>query len=172
VQFAFVEQYVDVFSRTFLPATAEAGLSMATVTRHMHVMRRCVEPHDGAVLVTKCTRPDRPTGRDYLMVLTYRRLVVTQESRVLRQLRLHLNTELRHLGNVVWHPDQRMSAVVFAATAIDGVRERFLIKVANPKQVWHLDALLTHVFKPRSAAGMHRSVVAEPPHLISQFGAY
>src|SRR5262245_30898586 len=145
---------------------------MATVTRHMQVLRRCVEPDDCAVLATRCTRPDRPLGHEYLFVLTYRRLVVTQETRVLRQLRLHLNTELRHLGNVVWHPDQRLSAVEFAATAIDGVRERFLIKVANPKQVWHLDALLTHVFKPRTASGMHRSVVTEPPHLISQFGAY
>lgn len=163
---------MDVFSRTFLPATAEAGLPMATVTRHMHVMRRCVEPDDGAVLVTRCTRPDRPLGREYLMVLTYRRLVVTQETRVLRQLRLHLNTELRHLGNVVWHPDQRLSAVEFAATAIDGVRERFLIKVTHPKNVWHLDALLTHVFKPRLVGGVQRSVVAEPPRLISPLGAY
>lgn len=163
---------MDVFSRTFLPATAEAGLPMATVTRHMHVMRRCVEPDDGAVLVTRCTRPDRPMGREYLLVLTYRRLVVTQETRVLRQLRLHLNTELRHLGNVVWHPDQRLSAVEFNATAIDGVRERFLIKVAHPKNVWHLDALLTHVFKPRSVATMHRTVAAEPPLLISPLGAY
>lgn len=144
---------------------------MATVTRHMHVMRRCVEPDDGAVLVTRCTRPDQPLGREYLMLLTYRRMVVTQESRVLRQLRLHLNTELRHLGNVVWHPDQRLSTVEFAATAIDGVRERFLIKVAHPKHVWHLDALLTHVFKPRSVGAM-RTVAAESPRLISPLGAY
>ncbi len=163
---------MDVFSRTFLPATAEAGLPMATVTRHMHVMRRCVEPDDGALLVTRCTRPDRPLGREYLMVLTYRRLVVTQETRVLHQLRLHLNTELRHLGNVVWHPDQRLSAVEFAATAVDGVRERFLIKVAQPKQVWHLDALLSHVFKPRSVGGVQRSVMPESPRLVTPLGAY
>lgn len=167
---AFVESDVDVFSRTFLPATAEAGLPMATVTRHMHVVRRCVEPDDGAVLVTRCTRPDRPLSHEYLMVLTYRRLVVTQETRVLRQLHLHLNTELRHLGNVVWHPDQRLGTVEFAATAIDGVRERFLIKVANPKHVWHLDALLTHIFKPRSVASVQR-MVARPPRQISPLGA-
>jgi hypothetical protein len=172
VHLAFVKSDVDVFSRTFLPATAEAGLPMATVTRHMHLMRRCIEPDDGTVLVTRCTRPDRLLGREYLMVLTYRRLVVTQESRVLRQLHLHLNTELRHLGNVVWHPDQRLGAVEFAATAIDGVRERFLIKVAHPKHVWHLDALLSHVFKPRLAAGAQRTVPAEPARLVSPLGAY
>lgn len=163
---------MDVFSRTFLPATAEAGLPMATVTRHMHVMRRCVEPDDGAVLVARCTTPDRPHGHEYLMLLTYRRLVVTQESRVLRQLHLHLNTELRHLGNVVWHPDHQLSGVEFAATAIDGVRERFLIKVTDPKRVWHLDALLTHVFKPRSVASMQRSAAAGPQRLISPLGAH
>jgi hypothetical protein len=160
---------VDVFSRTFLPATAEAGLPMATVTRHMHVMRRCVEPNDGVVLVARCSRPDRPHGHEYLMVLTYRRLVVTQETRVLRQLHLHLNTELRHLGNVVWHPDPSQSALEFAATAIDGVRERFLVKVAHPKQVWHLDALLTHVFKPRLVASRQRSAGTQP-RLISPLG--
>jgi hypothetical protein len=163
---------VDVFSKTFLPATAEAGLPMSTVTRHMYVMRRCIEPDDSVVLVARCTRPDRPLGREYLMVLTYRRLVVTQESRVLHQMHLHLNTELRHLGNVVWHPDQRLSGVEFAATAIDGVRERFLIKVANPKRVWHLDALLTHIFKPRTAGGVHRTPTMELPLLVSPLGAY
>jgi hypothetical protein len=45
-----------------------------------------------------------------------------------------------------------MGAVELAATAVDGVRERFLIKVGHPKRVWHLDALLSHVFKPRTAA--------------------
>jgi hypothetical protein len=171
VHLALVETFVDVFSRTFLPATAEAGLPTATVARQMHVMRRCIETDDGAVLVTRCTRPDRPLGQEYLLVLTYRRLVVTQETRLLRQMRLHLNTELRHLSNVVWHPDQQLSAVEFAATAIDGVRERFLIKVGHPKHVWHLDALLSHVFKPRSPA-LQRTVAAEPPRLIAPLGAY
>ena len=36
-----------------------------------------------------------------------------------------------------------------AATAIDGVRERFLIRVGHPKQVWQLDALFSHVFRTR-----------------------
>jgi hypothetical protein len=140
---------MDVFSRTFLPAAAEAGVAIPTVSRHMPVFRRCVESDDATVLVARCLRPDRPMHGEFLLLLTYRRLVVTQETRVLHRLRLHLNTELRHLSNVTWNPDPRMSAVELAATAIDGVRERFWIKTGHPKQVWHLDALLTHAFRPR-----------------------
>jgi hypothetical protein len=157
---------MDVFSRTFLPATSEAGLTMPTVSRHMPILRRCIEHDDPAVLVARCVRPDRPLGREYLMVLTYRRLVLTQESWLTRRLRLHLNTELRHLGNIVWLPDQRLSAVEFAATAVDGIRERFLVKVNHPKQVWHLDALFSHVFKPR-VLGVQRT-----DSMLSPVGAF
>ena len=69
---------------------------------------------------------------------------------MLHRLRLHLNSEIGHLGNVTWNPDPRLSAVELAATAVDGVRERFWIRVGHAKQVWHLDALLSHVFKPRA----------------------
>lgn len=143
---------MDVFSRTFLPAAAEAGVAIPTVSRHMPVFRRCVEADDATVLVSRCLRPDRPMHGEFLLLLTYRRLVVTQETRMLHRLRLHLNTELRHLSNVTWNPDPRLSAVEFAATAVDGVRERFWIKTGHPKQVWHLDALLSHAFRPRSMA--------------------
>ena len=36
-----------------------------------------------------------------------------------------------------------------AATAIDGIRERFLIRTSHPKQVWQLDALLNQAFRTR-----------------------
>jgi hypothetical protein len=140
---------MDVFSRTFLPAAAEAGVTLPTVSRHMPIFRRCVESGDTTVLVTHCTRPDRPVQREYLLLLTCQRLVVTQQTRMLHRLRLHLNAELRHLSNVLWNPDPRLAAVELAATAIDGVRERFLIRVGNPKQVWHVDALLSHAFRTR-----------------------
>lgn len=144
---------MDVFSRTFLPAAAEAGVAIPTVSRHLPVFRRCVESDDTTVLVTRCMRPTRPMQGEFLLLLTHRRLVVTQESRVVHRLRLHLNTELRHLTNVTWNPDPRMAGLEFAATAIDGIRERFWIRVGHPKQVWHLDALLCHVFRPRLGPG-------------------
>jgi hypothetical protein len=140
---------MDVFSRTFLPAAAEAGVAIPTVSRHMPIFRRCVEPDDSTILVTRCVRPDASMGGDFLMLLTYRRLVVTRESRVLRRLRLHLNADLRHLSNVTWSPDLRKSAVDVAATAVDGVRERFRMRLAEPEQVWHFDALLKQVFTDR-----------------------
>jgi hypothetical protein len=140
---------MDVFSRTFLPAAAEAGVPIPTVSRHIPILRRCVEPDDATVLVTRCLRPDAPLAGEFLLLLTYRRLVVTQETRVLHRLRLHLNANLRHLSNVTWSPDLRGTAVDVAATAVDGVRERFRMRFADPQHVWHVDALLTHVFRDR-----------------------
>jgi hypothetical protein len=143
---------MDAFSRTFLPAAAEAGVPITTVSRHLSVFRRCVEPDDQAVLVTRCQSPGRPLSGEFMLLLTYRRLVVTQETRVLHKLRLHLNANLRHLSNVTWSPDPRQSAVEVAATAVDGVRERFTARLADAEHVWHFDALLKHVFQERRAA--------------------
>src|ERR1044072_430636 len=141
---------MDMFSRTFLPACSEAGIPMPTVSHHAPVFRRCVEPNDATVLVTRAHRPDRPLGREFLLLLTHKRLVITQESKVLRRLKLHLNTEIRHLANITWHPAPRLAAIELAATAIDGIRERFWIHAGHPKQVWHLDALFSHIFRPRT----------------------
>ncbi|GAA3746354.1 hypothetical protein ACIBP4_00245 [Micromonospora maritima] len=149
---------MDVFSRTFLPAAAETGLATQTVTRHMPVFRRCVGSGDATILVTRCSRPDHPVGGEYLMLLTHRRLVVTRQTRVLHRLRLHLNTELRELSNVTWSPDPRAHSLELAATAIDGVRERFLIRTHHPKQVWQLDALLNHAFRTRLRTPAERLV--------------
>jgi hypothetical protein len=130
-RFAAVKRRMDVFSRTFLPAAAEAGVAIPTVSRHMPIFRRCVEPDDPAILVTRCTRPDAPmTG-------------------VLHRLQLHLNANLRHLSNVTWSPDVRDTAVEMCATAVDGVRERFKMRLGDAEQVWHFDALLKHVFSER-----------------------
>ncbi|HET6211819.1 MAG TPA: hypothetical protein VFE14_02990 [Micromonosporaceae bacterium] len=142
---------MDVFSRTFLPATAEAGIPIHTVSRHMPIFRRCIEPDDAAVLVTRCLRPDRPLQGEHLLLLTQRRLVVTQETRLLRRIRLHLNAGVPELSNVSWTPDPGLAAVEVAATASDGLRERFWIKLGDPRRVWHVDALLGHVFLPRRA---------------------
>ncbi|HEX5598161.1 MAG TPA: hypothetical protein VFX61_19420 [Micromonosporaceae bacterium] len=144
---------MDVFSRTFLPAAAEAGVAIPTVSRHIPVFRRCVSPDDTTILVTRCVQPNRGLRAEFLLLLTYRRLVVTQESRLTHRLRLHLNTELRHLMNITWNADPRMVGVEFAATVMDGVRERFWIKVGHPKQVSHLETLLSHVFRPRVQLG-------------------
>jgi hypothetical protein len=151
---------MDVFSRTFLPAAAETGLATQTVTRHMPIFRHCVGSGDATILVTRCSRPDHPIGGEYLMLLTHRRLVVTRQTRV-----LHLTPDLRALRNATWSPDARSQCVELAATAIDGVRERFLIRTHHPKQVWQLDALLNHAFRTRLRTPAERLVatIGEAP---------
>jgi len=134
---------MDAFSRTFLPAAAEAGVAAPLATRHLAVIRRCVQPDDSAVLVTRCARPDAPQSGDFLLVLTTRRLVVTRESRLFHRLGLHLNANLRHLAHVAWSTDPRDGTTELSATAVDGVRERFQIRVARPD---HLDTALTRLF--------------------------
>lgn len=153
---------MDAFSRTFLPvAVVWTGVAIQTVNRQLPVLRRCVEADDSPVLLTRCARPGRASAGDHLLLLTHRRLVVTRQTSVLHRVRLHLNMELRHLGDVIWHPDDRLTAVELAATAVDGVRERFLIRVAGPGQVWRLDTLLEGVFRPDSL--VRRSKKTVPP---------
>ncbi len=163
---------MDVFSRTFLPAATEAGLAVQTASRHMPVFRRCVGSADATIVVARCSRPGRPMSGDHLLLLTHRRLVVTQQTRILHRLRLHLNTELRELSHVTWSPDPRLHSVELAATAIDGIRERFLIHTQHPKQVWQLDALFNHAFRIRVRTTRPRvlATVAEPPAALRGWG--
>ena len=151
---------MDVFSRTFLPAAAEGGVAIPTVSRHMPIFRRCVDRDDAAVLVTRCLRPDAPLGGGYLLLLTRRRLVVTQETRVLHRLRLHLNVNLRHLSNVAWRTDP--SAIEVAATAVDGVRERFRIRLGRPEAVGHFEAMLQQVFRGATTTAVRPRRAAVP----------
>jgi hypothetical protein len=138
---------MDVFSRTFHPAPTGTRIA----GRHMPVFRQCVEPNDPIMLMSRCGRPDQPMAGEFVLFLTRRRLVVTQQSRMLQRLRLHLNTNLSHLSNVTWSPDDRQSGLEVGATAIDGVRERFLIKLVDPEQVREVSALFKTVFRRRPA---------------------
>jgi hypothetical protein len=154
---------MDLFCRTFLPAAAEMGLAGPIMSRHLPIFRQCVAADDATVLVTRCTRSDAPVPGDYLLLLTNRRLVVTQQSRLLHRLSLHLNTELRHLENVTWGPDLRLPAIEFAATAMDGIRERYLIRTGQRQQVRQLDALLSHVFRTPAPGHQARPAITRPP---------
>ena len=140
---------MDVFSRTFLPATAEAGLPIPMVSRHMPVVRRCVAPEETTVLVTRCHRSGAPMIGPFLFLLTNRSLVISRESRLLRRVQLHLATRVRDLSDVAWSLPER-SGVEFAATAADGVRERFWLPARDPSDVAHIDALLRYAFRTPS----------------------
>jgi len=155
---------MNVFSRTFLPAAAESGLTDATINRHLPILRQCVSGDDAVTLLARCSRPGNHRRLDFLLLLTYRRLVITSQSWPLGRLRLHLNSDLRHLHNITWTPDPDTSIVELTATAVDGVRERFQIRTPHPKQVWQLDTVFGQVFRPRATtlavASAHRRPLA------------
>jgi hypothetical protein len=53
--------------------------------------------------------------------------------------------------------------VEIAATAVDGVRERFRVRLDEPEQVWQVDSLLKHVFRGGRAAALARRPAAVTP---------
>jgi hypothetical protein len=168
---------MDVFSRTFLPATSEAGIPIPVVSRHMPVLRRCVAPEDTTLLVSRCQRPGQPMAGSFLLLLTNRYLVISRESRLLRRIQLHLAAQLRDLSDVSWVADARLCAVELAATASDGVRERFWIPVRDERRVSHVDARFGHAFRSRTVAPHReqglasRTALRYAPRLVSSAGA-
>ncbi|MBU2663467.1 hypothetical protein KOI35_08120 [Actinoplanes bogorensis] len=107
---------------------------------HRTILERCVEPGDEAVLVA-------PWEQGNLM-LTRRRLVVTRKAGMLRRKSMHLNATFAHLSNVSWNVDARNRLEV-SLTAIDGVRERFVLRLASPDQVREAEECLRSVVSPR-----------------------
>jgi hypothetical protein len=142
---------MDLFARTFLPAAADAGLPMPTIGRHLALFRRCVGATNAVLAVGRCLRADRPLAGQHLLVLSRDRLVVTHESRVVHRIRLHLNAPVEELSGISWRRATRGS-LEFAATAIDGVRERFLIQARHPLAVALLEATFNDVFHRRGLA--------------------
>jgi hypothetical protein len=136
---------MDLFARTFLPAAADAKLDLPTIKRHLPVFRRCLGS-GSVLLVTRCTRPDRPLAGDHILALSRHRLVVTHESRVVHRMRLHLDAPIHELAEVVWAPDPAANSIELAATAIDGIRERFTVKARHPQVVWYLNDTFGYVF--------------------------
>jgi hypothetical protein len=101
------------------------------------------------VLVAPCVRSNRRAGRgtpSSLIMITKHRLVVTAETPVLRRLRLYLNAELHHLADVTWTAEPDRAALQFAATAVDGIREHFWIRLADADDAVRLDGLLRELF--------------------------
>ncbi|GIJ47286.1 hypothetical protein Val02_41720 [Virgisporangium aliadipatigenens] len=118
------------FPHRLLTAATDAGAAAPDASmfrRHLPILRRCVPDADEPLLLA---RVDRPGDRgSYVLLLTAERLVVTAESRVLRRLRLHLNSACRDLIDVLWTPEPAMGGVAFSATtAFDGVREHFWVR--------------------------------------------
>jgi hypothetical protein len=111
-----------------------------TSSGHRSILQRCVEPGDEAVLVA-------PWVQGCLM-LTKRRLVVTRKAGMLRRKSLHLNATFAHLSNVSWTVDARNRLEV-SLTAVDGVRERFVLRLSDHDQVREAEECLRSVMIPR-----------------------
>jgi hypothetical protein len=144
---------MDVFSRTFLPATSQAGLPIPLVSRHMPVLRHCVAPEETTMLVARGQRPGLPTAGSFMILLTNRNLVISRESRLLRRVQLHLAAPLRDLSDVVWTRQER-SGIELAATAADGFRERLFLPIRDVRRIRHVDAMLGHAFSSCLAASI------------------
>ncbi len=139
---------MDPFDRTFLSAANVAGIPMASISRQIPLLRRCVGLDQTVLLLTRCSLLDRPLAGDHIMLLTKTRIIVTSESRILHRPRVHLDAAVTTLRNVVWTADRRLTSIELSATAPDGVRERFIIKARLPGMIWHLEAALGYVFRP------------------------
>lgn len=135
---------LDTFSCTFLPATALAKLSPATIHRHVQVLRGCAGDRDIVAVVARCT--SRAARRSVLM-LTRNRLVITTESPLLRRVSLHLNADLHQLADVTWTPEPGRTGVQLGVTAIDGVRENMWVRLPDKAEMWRLDEALKQAFR-------------------------
>lgn len=135
---------LDTFSNTFLPATALAKLSAATVRRHVQVLHGCAGDRDTVAVVARCTSR---AGRHSMLMLTRNRLVITAESPLLRRVSLHLNAELHQLADVTWTPEPGRAGVQLGVTAIDGVRENMWVHLSNKTEMWRLDEALKQAFR-------------------------
>jgi hypothetical protein len=147
----------DAFSRTYLPAAAEAQIPTATANRHATVLRRCAGTRDSVTVVAPCFRSNRPLGRfrpTTLLMVTTRRLVITTQSPILHRLHLHLNAELSQLADVTWTPEPGELVMQLALTAMDGAREHFWIRLGSQEQLQRLNDALTRVFRRRVALGL------------------
>ena len=116
---------MDVFSRT---------------GTHGTILQRCLEPGDEPVLVARL-------GRGFLL-LTRRRMVVTSRTALGRKV-LHLNATLGQLSNVSWSMDAREQRLEVSLTAVDGVREHFVLRMADAAQAHEAEELFRSVMQPR-----------------------
>jgi hypothetical protein len=140
----------DAFSRTYLPAAAEAQIGTATANRHATILRRCAGTRDTVTVVARCfraNRPARPFGARNLLMVTTRRLVITTQSPILQRLHLHLNAELSQLADVTWTAEADGTLMQLALTAMDGAREHFWIQMGSREQLQRLNDALTLVFR-------------------------
>lgn len=131
----------------FPSEVVDASVPPVTFSRHLPVLRQCVGSRETPLILACCARTERRHRPPHsLLLLTRSRLVITTERGLLHRLRLHLNLDLNQLADVAWSAEPERCGLQFAATAVDGVREHFWIRLSAADRVWWLDALLRDAF--------------------------
>jgi hypothetical protein len=136
---------MDEFSRTLLPAAAESGIPLTTVSRHMPVLRRGIAETDTVLVAARAILSDRPWYGDLMLMITESRLVVTREKKLLRRIKPYVDASVPGVKNVTWKADPRQSEIELAFT-LGNTRHRFLMDVPDRHQVWRLDAVFGRLF--------------------------
>jgi hypothetical protein len=150
---------MDLFSRTMLACSAEAGLTTTALSRHVPLLRRNIRAGDQVSLLSRGVGSDGLGSGDHILMLTGERLVVTRQSRLLGRVRLCLDAPVAAIENLRWSADPAGPGVELNFTVLEGPgaaephRWHFWLPASHAKRVWRIDALLARAFRrPRADA--------------------
>ncbi|GAA2126112.1 hypothetical protein GALLR39Z86_11350 [Glycomyces algeriensis] len=144
---------MDLFSRTMLACSAEAGLTSTALTRHVPLLRRNIGAGDQVSLLSRCVGSDGLGSGDHVLMLTGERMVVTRQSRLLGRVRLCLDAPVAAIENLRWSADPAGPGVELNFTVLEGPgatephRWHFWLPATHAKRVWRIDALLARAFR-------------------------
>ncbi|MEU5154502.1 hypothetical protein [Glycomyces sp. NPDC021274] len=144
---------MDLFSRTMLACSAEAGLTSTALTRHVSLLRRNIGSGDQVSLLSRCVGSDGLGSGDHVLMLTGERMVVTRQSRLLGRVRLCLDAPVAAIENLRWSADPAGPGVELNFTVLEGPgatephRWHFWLPATHAKRVWRIDALLARAFR-------------------------
>lgn len=152
-------KHMDLFSRTMLACSAEAGLTTTALARHVPLLRRNIRAGDQVSLLSRGVGSDGLGSGDHILMLTGERLVVTRQSRLLGRVRLCLDAPVSAIENLRWSADPAGPGVELNFTVLEGPgateprRWHFWLPASHAKRVWRIDALLARAFRrPRADA--------------------
>jgi hypothetical protein len=150
---------MDLFSRSMLASSAEAGLTTTALSRHVPLLRRNIKPSDQVSLLSRCVGSDGLDRGDHVLMLTGERMVVTRQSRLLGRVRLCLDAPVAAIENLRWSADPAGPGVELNFTVLEGPgateprRWHFWLPASHAKRVWRVDALLARAFRrPKATA--------------------
>jgi hypothetical protein len=159
---------MDLFSRTMLACSAEAGLTTTALSRHVPLLRRNIPAGDQVSLLSRCVGSDGLGNGDHILMLTGERIVVTRQSRLLGRVRLCLDAPVSAIENLRWSADPAGPGVELNFTVLVGPeatephRWHFWLPATHAKRVWRIDALLARAFRRPRADAWSAAETAHP----------